>query len=254
MIYHAVYCLAHALSDFVLQPDKLVRAKLSRGNSPWLNPAILLHSLVLLIVTALLLWWQGLLTGLNDAIALAAVTLLHYLIDCAKAISRRRPGITFLVDQLAHHVAIISVLILLGLPGWQALMQQGQALVQHQLAMDEGLRLCLLALAIIWLMWGSGYLVGSLLRDSAGQDAPVSNAFERIKRGTYIGYLERLLVLFFTFTGTYAGLGLVGTFKTLARFKQLDDRDFAEYYLYGTLLSFVLGLGFSLLFIAIWHY
>jgi hypothetical protein len=37
--------------------------------------------------------------------------------------------------------------------------------------------------------------------------------------------------------GAGAAVGLVLAPKTLARFKQLDDRDFAEYYLLGTLAS-----------------
>jgi hypothetical protein len=41
----------------------------------------------------------------------------------------------------------------------------------------------------------------------------------------------------FVLAGAEAAIGLVIAAKTLARFKQLDDRDFAEYYLLGTLAS-----------------
>jgi hypothetical protein len=40
---------------------------------------------------------------------------------------------------------------------------------------------------------------------------------------------------------------LVIAAKTLARFRQLDDRHFAEYYLVGTLASVTLALASSLL-------
>ena len=64
--------------------------------------------------------------------------------------------------------------------------------------------------------------------------------------GKYIGYLERLLIGIFILIDAYQGLALLGTLKTIARFKQFESKAFAEYYLIGTLLSFVAGIGFSL--------
>ena len=55
--------------------------------------------------------------------------------------------------------------------------------------------------------------------------------------GEAIGILERLLIVTLVLAGAEAAIGLVIAAKTLARFKQLDDRDFAEYYLLGTLAS-----------------
>ncbi|MEI2666118.1 DUF3307 domain-containing protein [Rossellomorea sp. LJF3] len=61
-------------------------------------------------------------------------------------------------------------------------------------------------------------------------------------RGTYIGIIERLLVVIFIILNVYQGLILLGAMKTLSRFKQFEDKNFAEYYLVGTLLSIILGL------------
>ncbi|HEY3165140.1 MAG TPA: DUF3307 domain-containing protein [Candidatus Limnocylindrales bacterium] len=55
--------------------------------------------------------------------------------------------------------------------------------------------------------------------------------------GSTIGVLERLLVVVFVLTGSDVAIGFVVAAKTLARFRQLDDRAFAEYYLLGTLAS-----------------
>lgn len=55
--------------------------------------------------------------------------------------------------------------------------------------------------------------------------------------GEAIGILERLIVVTFVLARAEAAIGLVIAAKTLARFRQLDDRDFAEYYLLGTLAS-----------------
>ena len=65
--------------------------------------------------------------------------------------------------------------------------------------------------------------------------------------GATIGVLERLLIVAFVLTGSTAAIGFVVAAKTLARFRQLDDRDFAEYYLLGTLASVAVALGSGLL-------
>lgn len=56
-------------------------------------------------------------------------------------------------------------------------------------------------------------------------------------RGRAIGYLERAVVFILTVTGNLSAIGLVLAAKGIARFQQMDDRNFAEYVLIGTLLS-----------------
>jgi len=60
--------------------------------------------------------------------------------------------------------------------------------------------------------------------------------------GATIGVLERLLIVTFVLIGAEAAIGFVIAAKTLARFKQLDDRGFAEYYLLGTLGSVAVAI------------
>lgn len=65
--------------------------------------------------------------------------------------------------------------------------------------------------------------------------------------GATIGVLERLLIVTFILTANHAAVGFVIAAKTLARFKQLDDREFAEYYLLGTLGSVSIAVATGLL-------
>ena len=64
-----------------------------------------------------------------------------------------------------------------------------------------------------------------------------------IARGRAIGFLERALALTLVLVGEFGALGLIVAAKSLARFKALEDREFAEYFLIGTLASFILALG-----------
>lgn len=74
-----------------------------------------------------------------------------------------------------------------------------------------------------------------------------------LSRGLVIGVLERALALTLVLMNQFSALGLILAAKALARFQAMDDRDFAEYVLIGTLtsllLSLLVGLGIrSLLF------
>jgi hypothetical protein len=66
-------------------------------------------------------------------------------------------------------------------------------------------------------------------------------------RGRVIGALERLLTFFLVLQGAYGALGFLIAAKGITRFKQLDDREFAEYFLIGTLLSIILAGSVALL-------
>jgi hypothetical protein len=63
-----------------------------------------------------------------------------------------------------------------------------------------------------------------------------------VARGRAIGVLERAMALTLVLLGQYGALGLVVAAKSLARFKALEDREFAEYFLVGTLASLLLAL------------
>lgn len=97
---------------------------------------------------------------------------------------------------------------------------------------------------------------GGLTRErTAGSDVPPPRIVTtRIVRrpapdrvGATIGVLERLLIVTFILTANQAAVGFVIAAKTLARFKQLDDREFAEYYLLGTLASVSVAVATGLL-------
>ena len=66
-------------------------------------------------------------------------------------------------------------------------------------------------------------------------------------RGRLIGYIERLLVISLVIVAAYPSIAFIIAAKSIARFKQLDDRNWAEYFLLGTLISIFLGLMLGLL-------
>ena len=95
----------------------------------------------------------------------------------------------------------------------------------------------------------------SAQRASAGSPSPEPSAHPRssvptgapARIGATIGALERLLIVVFVLVGAEAAVGFVIAAKTIARFKQLDDRGFAEYYLLGTLASVSVALASAII-------
>ncbi len=60
---------------------------------------------------------------------------------------------------------------------------------------------------------------------------------DEYNRGKYIGILERTFIYFLVIFNQYTAIGILLGLKTFARFKELDNRDFAEYFLIGSMLS-----------------
>ena len=74
-----------------------------------------------------------------------------------------------------------------------------------------------------------------------GKEAITVPAVE-LSRGLVIGVLERTLALTLVLTSQFSALGMILAAKAIVRYQALDDRDFAEYVLIGTLTSLLIAL------------
>lgn len=91
---------------------------------------------------------------------------------------------------------------------------------------------------------GGTRLVRSLLDEIGKMPSPLDEASSRWdpKAGRLIGNLERILIFLLTIHGELEAVGYVLAAKSVARFKDLDEQGFAEYYLVGTLTSALVAL------------
>jgi hypothetical protein len=96
-------------------------------------------------------------------------------------------------------------------------------------------------------VWTAGSLAlvtrgGLVLVDRTLRQVPVLSATgDNLRTGRIIGVLERLLVFFLVVQGEWGAVGLVVAAKSIIRFKDLEQRHFAEYYLIGTLTSLLVA-------------
>ena len=86
-------------------------------------------------------------------------------------------------------------------------------------------------------------LVRRIVRDLPGAptDAGQGGA------GALVGILERLLVFTLIVVGQWGVIGFVITAKSIARFRELEEKDFTDYYLAGTFSSLLVAVAAGLL-------
>ncbi|MBS1767147.1 MAG: hypothetical protein JST05_07080 [Acidobacteria bacterium] len=104
------------------------------------------------------------------------------------------------------------------------------------LARVDGHRIAIVGIGLLLCLGEANLVIRAgieWLKLKPGQPSPA----EEYRRGRIIGMLERTLVFALVLGGQYGALGFVMAAKALARFKNLDEQDFAEYFLVGTLLS-----------------
>jgi len=125
--------------------------------------------------------------------------------------------------------------------------------------------LCLIAAIVIFNIRGATYVVRGILnkcgalpaldvpKDTTVVPRPNLVVTEKsvdtieFNRGRWIGNLERLLLLAMVTQGSYAALAFLMAAKSLIRSKDLESRDWAEYFLLGTLASIAVSLAGGLL-------
>lgn len=99
------------------------------------------------------------------------------------------------------------------------------------------LRTAVLVTAYIACAFAGSEVVRLVLTRYRLADGGAGDRENRARMGHAIGVLERWLGLTFILVGAWMGLGGIIAAKSIARFKDLDRRDFGEYYLIGTLTS-----------------
>jgi hypothetical protein len=267
----ALLIFAHLVSDFVIQTDRIATEKFGTGRRAWRGLGKHVLGVGILLIPVVVAF------GALGLAFLVVVTFGHAIIDRSKIVWTRRveanalaeaqaahagstpaealgfawtakPAALFILDQVGHLVVMVWAwaLFLLNAPLTQVWIDGASRManvpgwdpaVVHRIVL---LTVVMLDLLIINVRGGSLF-VGQLVRPRAvvgfdpRVDPPTTGSPARV--GEAIGVLERLLIVTFMLIGAEAAVGFVIAAKTLARFKQLDDRGFAEYYLLGTLAS-----------------
>ncbi|WP_026828261.1 DUF3307 domain-containing protein [Exiguobacterium artemiae] len=244
--------LIHLLADFPFQSQRMAKSKQRKLR------VLLEHLAIHSIGTAAVL---GLFYQMDDVTGPTAwmigggIIVTHALLDGSPLKRLLPPALAFWIDQLLH-IAILTGIVFFFTPvAWPV-----------SFTLPE---------QILWVsVWGliATELIGRGIAPLLAPFAPrlIESHFERkvtrkeqldgLKRsvthevedsarsytteingvGRYIGLVERAIIVCLVAVNATGAIGFIIALKALARFKQFDDRRFAEYYIIGSLLS-ILG-------------
>lgn len=235
--YLMVFFLVHIIGDFYVQTNNMAKKK-DRS----LNWVFIHCSLYLLTMMVSLLPFTSLKIlkfGFVIAIGYAIVDVVKYKYINGR---RRRRTLTvieerniFFVDQFVHCVNLIVV-------SYICVVCVGDLSINIKISEIlniigiSGSYLLTWILLISIIHKPANIVISKLLKPyrpiEKDQDGRDNNA------GRFIGTLERVIILIFISINQYSAIGLVLTAKSIARYDRISkEKDFAEYYLLGTLIS-----------------
>ena len=231
-----LFLIAHVLGDFYLQSKAIAKGKQTSFKN------LVIHGIVYLLAMAMVILPLLGLTFLKWVLLAAS---LHFLVDWFKILFTQKRSLTdknktrlYLMDQLLHVILLAGTVFLAAQVEtiqWTNLM----SLLIEYFNLEIGLFLKWM-LALLIVIKPVSITIGIVL----WQYQPVTVDKEEVGHpgvGALIGILERLIILVMLSQSQYAAIGFVLTAKSIARYNKLiENPQFSEYYLLGTLLSMLL--------------
>lgn len=223
----AMLLAGHVVADFIAQTDDMVRRK-TRPTGLLAHGALVafIHLVVVLPFARP-----------STLVVILLLATIHIGIDHAKQRLQdktRLKATLFLADQ-ALHLGSICI-------AWWLLVQLAWWTPRPLPVPVETVTWFLVAFAAYGFAWnGGGAIVRELLRSRGADDVTTPD-----QMGKLIGCLERWIVITLVLLAQWSAIAFVFAAKSIARFKQIEERKFAEYYLVGTLASLVVAVTIGL--------
>ena len=229
----AILISVHLLADFLFQTSAYSEKKRKK-----LKP-LLLHCFIYFIVFEIVLlpilqFKKAFLLGM-------IISVLHFFINFTKnklekSFPQRRLQIwIFSINQLIHFVILIGIYYIFNLAN-------SVSNLYLKLEGYENFKTIILYISVFSIIFEPASLfIRKLFTSISPKTYPKEN-LEELKAGNIIGKLERIIIAILLLNNQFGVIGFVLTAKSIARFKQMENRDFAEKYLIGTLTSFLIVL------------
>lgn len=204
----------HLVADFWLQPASWVNCKRANGLK---SKRLLLHAAIASVLPVVFtlqigLWWF-----------IPIIFISHYLIDFAKTKTRDNL-LAFVADQVLHIAVIMALARYASLEG---------TAMQNTLFWK-------FAAGFVLVTTPSGILIGKFLQNITNtQSTPL-----KTNASAWIGIIERILILIFILAGHFQAIGFLVAAKSVFRFNEIqkEGNPKAEYFLLGTLVSFLVAV------------
>ena len=275
MMYIIILLLSHTVTDFIFQTEKMIDYKKAFDRKGYIY-----HELVLLITLIPVIILSDLCNSSFLIPGILIILVTHPLIDYCKERLKHKRNIKiekkkkednyikeedntaayflalFFADQLLHIIIIFIVghITSVEFNGINQFLIEnlllGNAINYNQLkklliilySSFSGMYLVPLFLDVLYKKIDNySDAIDSLLAEDVGDKS--IPFIKDVKTGKWIGVLERLLVSTALILSQIQLIGFILAAKSLARFKQMDKKVFSEYFLIGTLISFIYAFG-----------
>lgn len=246
-MYIYILLIGHFISDFFFQSSKM--AELKKKKFKFLFVHCVIYAITFLIINIICL------TPIIALKITAIISTIHFVVDFARCKIDNKiklpmvQFISFIVDQIIHIGLILIVY------GYFSLESNINGFYNKLSAFSLFESIILYSFLFCLLLNPASVFIKKLLSTlfvsgmpksqkgkKQGKDDNNLNISSNQNIGSTIGMLERAITAVLLLCNQYAAIGLVLTAKSIARFKQLEEQDFAEKYLIGTLTSLTISL------------
>ncbi len=230
--YFLLFLLGHVLGDFYTQNSEMAEKKKNKLSWVFLHGSIYLLTFIVISIPFF---------SIEVMVMDVILSMLHLSIDIAKYFlvkGKRERTRVFLIDQ-GLHISCLAVIAFL--------------CTYHRIPLNEfsfvsdifntiGLSeilVCKWVLGLLIIHKPANILIQSLIGNYKPK-TKVDNTEIRFDNnvGRVIGTVERVIMFILIYMNQYSATGLVLTAKSIARYNKIaNEKDFAEYYLLGTLIS-----------------
>ena len=229
----AILISVHLLADFLFQTSTY-----SEKKRKILKPS-LLHCLIYFIVFEIVLltilqFKKAILVGMIISISDLLINFIKNKLE--KSFPQRRLQLLFFsFNQVIHFTILIGMYYIFNL-------ENSVSNLYVKLQAYENFKIIILYISVFSIIFEpASVFIRKLFTSISPKTSPKEN-LEELKAGNIIGKLERIIIAILLLNNQFGVMGFVLTAKSIARFKQMENKDFAEKYLIGTLTSFLIAL------------
>ena len=229
----AILISVHLLVDFLFQTSAY-----SEKKRKMLKP-LLLHCFIYFIIFEIVL--LPILQFKKLFLLGVIISVLHFLINFTKnklekSFPQRRLQIwIFSINQLIHFVILIGIYYIFNLAN-------SVSNLYINLEGYENFKTIILYISVFSIIYEpASVFIRKLFTSISSKTYPKTN-LEELKAGNIIGKLERIIIAILLLNNQFGVIGFVITAQSINRFQQMENRDFADKYLIGTLTSFLIVL------------
>lgn len=229
-----ILVIAHFLADFTFQSTRLAYCKLN-SNRDFLCHASIYAFILLIAIFPFVKFSRAIIPYIIIIISHSFIDWIRINVDKKFKGKQTITFISFIMDQILHVLILIVLYHAFNL-GVET--TELYCLIQQWPYFNNLVIYCL----VFIILWDpTAVFIKKIFIYISNENNYVQENND-LQVGRIIGKLERIIISILILNNQYSAVGFVLTAKSIARYKQLEEKNFAEKYLVGTLTSVLIAI------------